>query len=63
LSSVERIARIGEIEARLLACEAREEALSTLAAEAGTEILRRPEANPLCVLGIAIAAQAAQAVA
>jgi hypothetical protein len=52
LSIEERAARIAELDAEILDAERAEEAFIRLAEAAGTNIRRRPLANPLAVLGI-----------
>jgi hypothetical protein len=60
----ERVRRVGELEAQLLALEQREEALIEQARETGVEILRRPDiANPGVVLGVVVVAKAKAAAA
>ena len=60
MPAAERINRISELEAQLLALERREEVLISCAAVDGTEVLRRPDANPMAVLGIVVVAKEAQ---
>jgi hypothetical protein len=60
MPAAERIKRISELEAQLLALERREEVLVSCAAADGTEVLRRPDANPMAVLGIVVVAKEAQ---
>lgn len=52
LTGPERKTRLSEIKARLDRLGREEEALIMKAQEAGTEILRRPDADPACVLGV-----------
>jgi hypothetical protein len=54
ISSAERSQRICDLEAQLYALAVREEKLIELAQADGVEILRRPDANPLCVLGVVV---------
>jgi hypothetical protein len=54
VSPEEREERLGKLSDDLLALERREEALIERAAADGTEVLRRPEASPMAVLGIQI---------
>jgi hypothetical protein len=56
----ERERRLAEIEHEIEQHERREEALILTAADSGTEILRRPDASPCCVLGVVIAPAQAQ---
>jgi hypothetical protein len=49
----ERADRLAQIAADRLACERREEAVIEAAAEAGTVLERRPDADPRAVLTIA----------
>jgi hypothetical protein len=56
LSVQERMRRLSELEAALLRAESQESALIMLAAEDGTEISRRHDMDPRCVLGVVIAA-------
>jgi hypothetical protein len=59
MTADERERRTAEIERQLLDLERREEALVLRAAGDGLEVLRRPDASPLAVLGVRIAATAA----
>jgi hypothetical protein len=63
MPAAERINRISELEAQLLALERREEVLISCAAVDGTEVLRRPDANPMAVLGVVIVRSAQEAAA
>jgi hypothetical protein len=58
LSADARIKRAAELEAQLLELERREEALVMRAADDGLDVLRRPDANPCCVLGVVVTARA-----
>jgi hypothetical protein len=60
---LERVKRTTELQEQLLQLEQREEALIVHAAGDGLEILRRPDASPLAVLGVVIAQAQAQQVA
>jgi hypothetical protein len=60
MPTAERLARVAEIEGQMLDLERREEALVLRAAGDGLEVLRRPDASPLAVLGVMIAAAAAK---
>jgi hypothetical protein len=62
MPKVERLRQEAELEAALERAERFEEQAICFAAESGTEVLRRPDADPKCVLGLAIK-QEAQAVA
>ncbi|WP_038973303.1 hypothetical protein [Bradyrhizobium genomosp. III] len=55
LSADDRVAKLLELEAELLARERQEEALIELAEEQGAAIARRLDADPRAVLGIEIA--------
>jgi hypothetical protein len=63
MPAAERIKKIGELEAQLLALERREEVLISCAAADGTEVLRRQDANPMAVLGVVIVSEAQAKVA
>jgi hypothetical protein len=64
LTVAEREQRLAELSAEWLRMERLEESLIMRAAADGTEVLRRPDANPLAVLGVVIApAQAAMSAA
>ena len=63
MPAAERIKKIGELEAQLLALERREEVLVSCAAADGTEVLRRQDANPMAVLGVVIVSEAQAKVA
>jgi hypothetical protein len=54
LTVAEREQRLAELSAELLRMERLEESLIVRAASDGTEVLRRPDASPLAVLGIVI---------
>jgi len=56
-----RAERMDELAAEVLALERREERLIELATEAGMELLRRPHANPMAVLGVRVAQRAVRA--
>jgi hypothetical protein len=60
LTPEERDKRIAELSASLLALERREEALIDRAANDGLDVLRRPDASPLAVLGVVIVAKEAR---
>jgi hypothetical protein len=62
LPAAERVTRLAQLEETLLQLEHHEEALITKAQAEGTDVLRRPDASPMAVLGLTIAAPA-QAVA
>jgi hypothetical protein len=59
----ERMRRVAELEAQLPELDQREEALIERAHSDGLEVLRRPDASPLAVLGIVIAQAQVQQVA
>jgi hypothetical protein len=63
MSAEERIRRTDELSAQLLELEQREEALVLFAASDGIEIMRRPDADPRCVLGVVIRAKMTEAAA
>jgi len=52
LTGLERKTRLSELKAKLDRLNREEEALITLAEEAGTEILRRADADAACILGV-----------
>jgi hypothetical protein len=56
IAPLERERKLAELSASLLALERREEALIERAASEGQEVLRRPDASSLAVLGIVIVA-------
>jgi hypothetical protein len=61
MPAAERIKKTAELETELLILARKEEALVERAAADGLEILRRPEASPLAVLGVQVQIVAAQA--
>jgi hypothetical protein len=61
MPAAERIKKTSEIELQLLLLQRKEEAFIERAAADGVEVLRRPDASPLAVLGLVIVAQQAQA--
>jgi hypothetical protein len=56
ISPLERERKLAGLAAELLSLERKEESLIEKASADGTEVLRRPDASPLAVLGIAIVA-------
>jgi hypothetical protein len=60
MPAAERLRRVAELETQLLDLERREEALVLRAAGDGLEILRRPDASPVAVLGVAVVATSAR---
>jgi hypothetical protein len=61
MSKDDRLKKTAELEFQLLQTEHREESLIERAAADGLEILRRPDASPLAVLGVQVQIVAAQA--
>ena len=61
LSPQDRTARVAELEQKQLELERAEEAMIMRAAGDGIELLRRPDASPLAVLGLTVAAKASAA--
>jgi hypothetical protein len=61
IPKVERIRRVAELEAELDRFERDEETLISRAASDGLDILRRPDASPAAVLGVAVVKAAAAA--
>jgi hypothetical protein len=55
MSRSERLRLVAEAEARLMTLERKEEILIERAADEGFEILRRSDASPPAVLGVAVA--------
>jgi hypothetical protein len=55
MSKNDRLRAESEIDAALVRAERFEESAIEVAAASGVEIMRRPDANPLCVLGVVIA--------
>jgi hypothetical protein len=60
MDKTERIKKLAEIEAALELAERTEESAIEAAAIAGTEVMRRVDANPLCVLSVLIKQQTDQ---
>jgi hypothetical protein len=62
MSASERLQKVAELEKTLASLELHEEALIQHAAGDGLDVLRRPDASPACVLGVAIAAKTKEVV-
>jgi hypothetical protein len=60
LPAAERMQRVAELEKKQLELERAEEAMIQRAAGDGIELLRRPDADPRAVLGLAVKQQTAQ---